>query len=136
MATSAIPSTAPYPLALSSADWRVRPNAPSQSRMANVARTSSSLYASTRSRSASFASGSARYDFHQVIDWLKEMVGFDPAGTGVLLSGGSFANFAGLAVALRASTAIDLNRLGVGALPGQPRIYTSTMTHMSIGKAG
>lgn len=72
---------------------------------------------------------------HQVIDWLKEMVGFDPAGTGVLLSGGSFANFAGLAVALRASTDVDLNRLGVGALPGRPRIYTSMMTHMSIGKA-
>jgi aromatic-L-amino-acid decarboxylase len=72
---------------------------------------------------------------HQVIDWLKEMVGFDAAGTGVLLSGGSFANFAGLAVALRASTDIDLNRLGVGALPGKPRIYTSSMTHMSIGKA-
>lgn len=72
---------------------------------------------------------------HQVIDWLKEMVGFDPAGTGVLLSGGSFANFAGLAVALRASSDADINRLGVGALPGTPRIYTSTMTHMSIGKA-
>ena len=41
---------------------------------------------------------------HQVIDWLKTMVGFDPAGTGVLLSGGSFANFAALAAALRAST--------------------------------
>jgi aromatic-L-amino-acid decarboxylase len=72
---------------------------------------------------------------HQVIDWLKEMVGFDPAGTGVLLSGGSFANFAGLAVALRASTDADLNRHGVGALPGKPRIYASAMVHMSIGKA-
>lgn len=72
---------------------------------------------------------------HQVIDWLKEMVGFDPAGTGVLLSGGSFANFAGLAVALRASTDVDINRKGVGALPGTPRIYASAMTHMSIAKA-
>ena len=72
---------------------------------------------------------------HQVIDWLKEMVDFDPAGTGVLLSGGSFANFAALDVALRASTDADLNRQGVGALPGQPRIYTSSMTHMSFGKA-
>lgn len=72
---------------------------------------------------------------HQVIDWLKEMVGFDPTGAGVLLSGGSAANFAGLAVALRASTGVDLDRLGVGALPGQPRIYASSMAHMSIGKA-
>lgn len=72
---------------------------------------------------------------HQVIEWLKEMVGFGPDGIGVLLSGGSIANFAGLAVALRAGTDVDLNQHGVGALPGKPRIYTSSMTHMSIGKA-
>ena len=72
---------------------------------------------------------------HQAIDWLKELVGFDATGVGVLLSGGSLANFAGLAVALRASTDVDLNQRGVGALPGPPRIYTSSMTHMSIGKA-
>jgi aromatic-L-amino-acid decarboxylase len=72
---------------------------------------------------------------HTVIDWLKEMVGFRSDGVGVLMSGGSMANFAGLAVALRASTKADLNQHGVAALPGRPRIYTSTMTHMSIGKA-
>ena len=72
---------------------------------------------------------------HQVIEWLKTMVGFDPRGEGVLLSGGSFANFAGLATALRASTGIDLNQRGVAALPGRARIYTSEMTHMSMPKA-
>ena len=72
---------------------------------------------------------------HQVIDWLKQMVGFRSSGVGVLMSGGSMANFAGLAVALRASTNADLNQHGVAALPGRPRIYTSPMTHMSIGKA-
>ena len=72
---------------------------------------------------------------HQVIEWLKTMVGFDPKGEGILLSGGSFANFAGLATALRASTGIDLNQRGVAALPGKPRIYTSAMTHMSVPKA-
>lgn len=72
---------------------------------------------------------------HQVIEWLKTMAGFDAGGTGVLLSGGSLANFAGLAVALRASTDADLNQHGVSALPGRPRIYASAMTHMSIPKA-
>jgi aromatic-L-amino-acid/L-tryptophan decarboxylase len=72
---------------------------------------------------------------HQVIEWLKMMVGFDPQGEGVLLSGGSFANFAGLAAALRASTDVDINQRGVAALPGRPRIYTSEMTHMSMPKA-
>ena len=68
---------------------------------------------------------------HQAIEWLKELVGFRSDGVGVLLSGGSMANFAGLAVALRASTDADLNQHGVGALPGKPRIYASSMTHMS-----
>ena len=72
---------------------------------------------------------------HQVIEWLKTMVGFDPQGEGILLSGGSFANFAGLATALRASTDIDINQRGVSALPGPPRLYTSAMTHMSLPKA-
>ena len=72
---------------------------------------------------------------HQVIEWLKMMVGFDPEGEGVLLSGGSFANFGGLAAALRASTEVDLNQRGVAALPAKPRIYASAMTHMSIPKA-
>jgi glutamate/tyrosine decarboxylase-like PLP-dependent enzyme len=72
---------------------------------------------------------------HQVIEWLKAMVGFDPQGEGILLSGGSFANFAGLATALRASTKADVNRRGVVALPGRPRVYASEMAHMSIPKA-
>jgi glutamate/tyrosine decarboxylase-like PLP-dependent enzyme len=72
---------------------------------------------------------------HQVIEWLKMIVGFDAGGEGVLLSGGSFANFAGLATALRASTGVDLNQRGVAALPGRARIYTSGMTHMSMPKA-
>jgi glutamate/tyrosine decarboxylase-like PLP-dependent enzyme len=70
-----------------------------------------------------------------VIEWLKTMAGFHSGGAGVLLSGGSFANFAGLAVALRASTDADLNQRGVAALPGRPRIYASAMTHLSIPKA-
>jgi aromatic-L-amino-acid decarboxylase len=72
---------------------------------------------------------------HQVIDWMKAMSGFAPTGGGLLLSGGSMANFAAMAVALRANTDIDINQLGVGALQGKPRIYGSAMTHMSIAKA-
>jgi len=72
---------------------------------------------------------------HQVIDWMKAMSGFDRDAGGILLSGGSLANFAALAVALRASTDLDINQLGVGALPGKPRIYVSAMAHMSIPKA-
>ena len=72
---------------------------------------------------------------HQVIDWMKAMSGFAPSAAGIVLSGGSMANFAALAVALRASTDVDINQLGVAAFPGKPRIYGSAMTHMSIAKA-
>ncbi len=72
---------------------------------------------------------------HQTIDWIKELVGFDPAGSGLLLSGGSLANLAAMAVALRASTDVDLNEHGVGALVGKARVYTSALVHMSIPKA-
>ena len=72
---------------------------------------------------------------HQVLNWMKAMSGFAPSSGGILLSGGSMANFAALAVALRASTDVDINQVGVAALPGQPRIYGSAMTHMSTPKA-
>lgn len=72
---------------------------------------------------------------HQVIDWMKTMSGFAPSAGGILLSGGSLANFAGLAVAVRASSDVDVNQRGVGALPGMPMVYASAMTHMSTPKA-
>jgi aromatic-L-amino-acid/L-tryptophan decarboxylase len=71
----------------------------------------------------------------QVVEWLKDLVGFDPAGAGLLLSGGSLANFAALAVALRASSDADINGRGVAALPGRARVYASSMAHLSIAKA-
>jgi glutamate/tyrosine decarboxylase-like PLP-dependent enzyme len=71
----------------------------------------------------------------QVIDWLKAWVGFDAGAEGVLLGGGSAANHAALAVALRASTDVDVNARGVGALPAPPRVYASGRVHMSIPKA-
>ena len=72
---------------------------------------------------------------HEVLDWLKAMSGFAPTAGGILLSGGSMANFAALAVALRASSDVDISKLGVAALGGKPRLYASAMTHMSIPKA-
>ena len=64
------------------------------------------------------------------------MVGFDPHRRGLLLSGGSMANFAGLATALRASTDVDLNQRGRGGAYRARRASTRpTMTHMSMPKA-
>jgi aromatic-L-amino-acid decarboxylase len=71
----------------------------------------------------------------QVVEWIKTFVGCREFGAGVLVSGGSAANLAALATALRASTHIDLNNSGVASLPGRPVVYASDRVHMSIAKA-
>ena len=70
----------------------------------------------------------------QVIAWMKEMSGFDPAGDGLLVSGGSMANTVAIAAATAAAHP-DVPRRGVRALPGDPVVYASTAVHMSVPKA-
>jgi glutamate/tyrosine decarboxylase-like PLP-dependent enzyme len=70
-----------------------------------------------------------------VIEWIKQLVGCQSWGDGVLLGGGSAANMAALVAALRASTDVDVNANGVAALPGAPVIYASDRVHMSVPKA-
>jgi glutamate/tyrosine decarboxylase-like PLP-dependent enzyme len=47
---------------------------------------------------------------HQTLRWLGELVGFDEAATGVLVSGGSAANLTALLIALRGVTGADDDR--------------------------
>jgi aromatic-L-amino-acid decarboxylase len=67
-----------------------------------------------------------------VIAWLSEIVGF--GGDGLLVSGGSMANFIAIAAAAAAAHP-DVARRGVRALPGDPVVYATARTHMSIPKA-
>src|SRR5688500_13365557 len=53
----------------------------------------------------------------QVIDWCKEMFGYPPEASGLLLSGGSMANLIGLAVVRQARSAFDVREEGVAARP-------------------
>ncbi|MFH5774190.1 pyridoxal phosphate-dependent decarboxylase family protein [Paracoccus sp. NGMCC 1.201697] len=71
----------------------------------------------------------------QVIDWLKEIVGFPSSASGTLTSGGSAANLIGLVVARNRSAGIDLREAGIVALPRPLRFYASDQVHGCHQKA-
>jgi glutamate/tyrosine decarboxylase-like PLP-dependent enzyme len=68
-----------------------------------------------------------------VIRWLGEMLGCAPGTSGLLVSGGSMANFAGLAAA-RSAKLPDVGRDGLHGAP-RLRVYVSAETHFCIRKA-
>lgn len=65
----------------------------------------------------------------QVVNWLKEMMGYPAAASGTLVSGGSVANLIGLTVARNRMSGIDLRELGVRALKMPMRFYGSNQIH-------
>ena len=70
----------------------------------------------------------------QVVEWMKEALGYDPAASGLLASGGSMANLIGLNVGRFAKCGFDVRKEG---LAGGPRLtfYGSTETHSWAVKA-
>lgn len=77
----------------------------------------------------------APYVEAQVLEWCKELLGFPPEASGVLVSGGSIANLVGLQVARDAAEGPDTSSLGLHALPAQLVMYASTETHNSVDRA-
>ena len=72
----------------------------------------------------------------QVIDWICEIVGLPRGAYGVLTSGGSMANLAGLAAARDAAVSFDLARRGLRGAAGPPLVlYASEEAHHSVAKA-
>jgi glutamate/tyrosine decarboxylase-like PLP-dependent enzyme len=69
------------------------------------------------------------------IRWLKEMLGFPQTAAGLLVSGGSMANFAGIAAARSAKAPHDVVREGVHGAAARMRLYASEEAHFSIRKA-
>ncbi|MBN1148547.1 MAG: aminotransferase class V-fold PLP-dependent enzyme [Anaerolineales bacterium] len=78
---------------------------------------------------------SALYVEHQVLNWLKAMMGFPASASGVLTSGCSAANLIGLAVARNTKAGFDLRSEGLGAAHSTMTLYASEQIHSSIQKA-
>ena len=75
------------------------------------------------------------YVERQVIDWCKEMLGYPADSSGILVSGGSMANFVGLAVARNAMAGYDIRQEGIYGSQAPMVFYASTETHSSNYKA-
>lgn len=71
----------------------------------------------------------------QVVNWLKQMMGFPDTASGTLVSGGSMANIIGLTTARNAKAGVDVRAEGVAAIPRLLRFYGSDQVHSCHQKA-
>jgi glutamate/tyrosine decarboxylase-like PLP-dependent enzyme len=71
----------------------------------------------------------------QVVDWCKEIVGYPKDASGLLVSGGSMANFVGLSVARYAMPGVDVRGQGVRAITRPLVTYASVEVHSCVQKA-
>jgi glutamate/tyrosine decarboxylase-like PLP-dependent enzyme len=92
------------------------------------------LLASAMNVSAGAFENSTTMVEEQVVGWLKQLLGWDSAATGVLTSGCSMSNLIGLAVARHAKAGHDVRRDGMVQGPSMT-LYGSREAHSSIQRA-
>jgi aromatic-L-amino-acid decarboxylase len=73
----------------------------------------------------------------EVVRWLCDLAGYGPGSFGLLTSGGTMANFLGLALArdIHLARLRGMDRPPRGAALEGVRVYTSDQTHFSVGRA-
>lgn len=77
----------------------------------------------------------AAYVERQVVSWLKEALDYPAEASGLLVGGGSMANFVGLAVARNAKAGWNVKMDGLANGNEQLTVYCSMETHSSVVKA-
>jgi len=92
------------------------------------------LASSMNTNSGDMSYHSALYVEHQVLNWLKEMLGYPASASGLLTSGCSAANLIGLTVARNSRAGFDLRQQGLRSAPHQMTLYASQEIHSSIQK--
>lgn len=93
------------------------------------------LAASMNTNTGGGANHVANHVEKQVVDWIKEMLGYPTSASGVLTSGCSAANIIGLTVARNVKAGFDLRRKGLQRAPQRMVLYASQEVHSSIQKA-
>jgi aromatic-L-amino-acid/L-tryptophan decarboxylase len=71
----------------------------------------------------------------QVVAWFKELFGYPPESSGLLVSGGSMANLVGLVVARYVKAGFNVRKEGIYGSSRRMMIYCSSETHSSVQKA-
>jgi aromatic-L-amino-acid/L-tryptophan decarboxylase len=93
------------------------------------------LLSAAMNSSAHGGDHAAVYVERQVVSWLKQALGYPEQASGLLVGGGSMANFVGLAVARNAKAGWNVKTDGMAGGSRPLVVYCSTETHSSVGKA-
>lgn len=81
------------------------------------------------------AEHAANYIEVQVLGWFKQLMGFPPDSSGLMVSGASMANLVGLTVARNAKAGFDVRAEGLQARPARMLFYASTEVHSCVPRA-
>ncbi|MEM2127039.1 MAG: aminotransferase class V-fold PLP-dependent enzyme [Candidatus Bathyarchaeia archaeon] len=71
----------------------------------------------------------------QVIEWIKEMLDYPKEAGGVIVSGGSEANFTALAVARNSKARVDIKTKGMQSVTDKMTLYVSDGGHHSLERS-